>query len=331
MQHPPAKSIARWIAGLACASALLFACAADRDIPVHGWWNERGPVVRHEDFPEDCSLCHRGSSWTDLVDDFEFDHLQETGYELVGAHAQAKCLRCHNDRGPVQVFQRQGCAGCHTDIHNNLLGSTCDACHGQQTWQPEGQIAEHRKTRFPLTGVHLVTPCWRCHERAENGDFSQQDMRCETCHQSALARAVDPDHLSNGWAQNCERCHYASEWSGAGFGHQALTVGCVTCHREDYQTALNPRHTPTAFPVNCRYCHTNESWSPAELDHSFPLVLIHAQFTCDTCHMRPGNFQTFSCTHCHWHDLNPSTGRHKGVRGFVWQNKQCIACHPRGH
>ena len=30
---------------------------------------------------------------------------------LRGAHAQAGCLLCHNDRGPVQQFAARGCGG----------------------------------------------------------------------------------------------------------------------------------------------------------------------------------------------------------------------------
>lgn len=325
----PARAWLGWLAALSLA--VLAACVADRDIPVHGWWSDRGPVIRHDSFPEDCSLCHKGSNWTELVDDFEWDHEAETGYALVGAHAQAKCLRCHNDRGPVQIFERQGCSGCHSDIHRGLLGERCQDCHGESDWVAQGVIAEHRRTRFPLTGAHLATACWQCHEGAERGEFSLEDTRCESCHREEISANQDPNHQVLGWVQDCERCHLPTTWNGAGFRHFALTFNCESCHLDDYQMASRPIHTPDAFPIGCQWCHINDSWAPAELDHPFPRVLIHELFDCEICHLSPGNFQSFGCIQCHWHDEGNEDFRHQRVRNFVWENQQCVDCHPTGH
>jgi len=313
------------------ALAALLACVSQPDAPVHGWWKERGPVVRHADFPEDCSLCHTGDTWTELVEDFEYDHEAETGYALVGAHAQAECLRCHNDRGPVQLFARKGCAGCHEDVHRGLLAEGCDRCHGEEDWRAQGQLAEHQRTRFPLTGAHLAAPCWRCHEHAEAGEFSQLDVRCDSCHAAALALALDPDHQALGWNTGCDRCHLTTTWGGAGFRHDVLGFGCASCHFEDYQMAMDPPHTPENFPTACEFCHVNESWAPAEMDHPWPLLTIHEFFFCVECHQSPGQFQSFTCTHCHWHSRGPSFLQHENVRGYVWEEAQCVACHPDGH
>ena len=88
-------------AGLIIAGvASLVACGSL--LPRQGWDSSKlGPVIPHDSFPSACSLCHVGGSWTEIRDDFEFDHLAETGVPLNGAHAEATCLRCHNDRGPV--------------------------------------------------------------------------------------------------------------------------------------------------------------------------------------------------------------------------------------
>lgn len=308
----------------------VYACVSDRDVPTHGWWEDRGPVVRHETFPEDCSLCHKGKSWSDLVEDFVWDHQAQTGYALNGAHGQAKCLRCHNDRGPVQLFERQGCSGCHEDVHRGLLGSECTKCHTEDDWVAHGQIAEHRRTRFPLTGAHMTTPCWRCHEAAERGEFSREDTRCEACHADDIAMAIDPNHFALGWDNSCERCHLTTTWGSAGFKHFALSTNCDTCHIAEYQAATNPVHTFDFFPQKCEYCHLNETWTPAKLDHPFPRVGFHEPFTCEQCHTPAGNFQGFSCTHCHWHELRNESYRHMKVRDYVWENQACIDCHPSG-
>ena len=74
----------------ALAAALLaLACLQQEhpDAPPQGWWGERGPVVPHDSFPADCSLCHVGDDWTTIREDFTYDHALETGYALTGAHA----------------------------------------------------------------------------------------------------------------------------------------------------------------------------------------------------------------------------------------------------
>ncbi len=204
---------------LAAAAVLLVAACLTggdrRRTPQHAWWRGLGPVLPHETFPADCRLCHVGDDWQTLVPDFEFDHAQLTGVPLVGAHQFASCLRCHNDRGPVEDFQRAGCAGCHEDIHAGQLGSDCESCHNQRVWRPEGQIELHLRTRFPLSGVHASTACRRCHPGAEVGKFVPTDVECLTCHQDDLARAVIPPHANLGWTFDCDACHVPTSWDRA--------------------------------------------------------------------------------------------------------------------
>ena len=182
---------------------------------LHLWWAGFGPVLPHESFPADCKLCHVGDGWQELVSDFEYDHEAETGARLDGAHEEAQCLRCHNDRGPVSVFERMGCQGCHEDLHQGSLGATCTECHTEVTWEPFGQIERHNLTRFPLNGVHAATQCWRCHPGAEVGRFYPVDPQCISCHQADLARAQNPNHQGLGWVNRCDRCHQPTTWSQA--------------------------------------------------------------------------------------------------------------------
>ena len=120
-------------------------------------WSRRwGPLLPHTTFPGDCGICHVPERWDVLVEDFTFDHEQQTGYPLEGAHATAACLRCHNDRGPVGVYVARGCGGCHPDPHAASLGMDCQRCHEQTSWRPTGLIAEHARTRFPLMGPEML-------------------------------------------------------------------------------------------------------------------------------------------------------------------------------
>jgi hypothetical protein len=179
------------------------------------WWEGFGPVLPHETFPADCKLCHVGDGWQEMVDDFQFDHEAETGVRLEGAHEEAQCLRCHNDRGPVSVFDRAGCQGCHEDLHQGSLSPDCTVCHTQVTWRPFGQIERHNQTRFPLTGIHAATACRRCHIGAEVGNFFPTDVECVTCHRDDLARALVPPHANLGWVDRCDRCHMPTRWNQA--------------------------------------------------------------------------------------------------------------------
>jgi hypothetical protein len=214
MDHRRNRS--KLLGGLA---ALFFvaACVAGgpRAVKQHLWWGGLGPVIPHDTFPGDCSLCHVGSGWQELSEEFAFDHEKETGVPLQGAHAQASCLRCHNDRGPVGTFAQRGCGGCHEDVHLAQLGSRCEDCHQEQTWQPVGMIAMHQRTRFPLIGVHASTSCRRCHLGAEVGRFTPVDTECVTCHRQDMLGADNPNHVNLGWVDNCQRCHLPRTWQQA--------------------------------------------------------------------------------------------------------------------
>ncbi len=179
----------------------------------HRWWTGLGPVLPHDTFPADCKMCHVGETWDVLTDDFEFDHEAETGVPLNGAHEQARCLHCHNDRGPVEVFHRQGCGGCHEDFHQGELGSDCTMCHREHDWRPVGQIAMHNRTRFPLVGAHTGVACWRCHPGGEVGNFLPVDTECVSCHRDDLARTTN--HINLGWVDRCDRCHLPTFWDNA--------------------------------------------------------------------------------------------------------------------
>ncbi|MDF1800552.1 MAG: hypothetical protein P1V81_15350 [Planctomycetota bacterium] len=192
-----------------------------QDVGQHRWWNGFGPVLSHEDFPADCSMCHLGNDWHELVEDFEFDHGLETGHELAGAHTQAACLRCHNDRGPVRVFEARGCTGCHEDVHQGSLGASCSDCHGETDWSEASMLGRsaidrlHRRSGFELVGAHALTSCDRCHAGSSRGLFGDAPKSCEACHVGDLQAAKAPDHISLGWVQRCDECHQPLTWQEA--------------------------------------------------------------------------------------------------------------------
>ena len=203
---------------LVCMALMLVAACVlqdTRSAASHRWWSGLGPVVPHESFPANCNLCHVGEKWHVLTNDFQFDHEKETGVALVGAHARAKCLRCHNDRGPVADFQSKGCAGCHEDIHSGDLGKDCRECHGQMTWRPEKMIERHNRGRLPLVGAHLAAACHRCHPGGFVGNFRPVSAKCVNCHAADVANTTNPPHIPLGWVNRCDRCHMPTRWNQA--------------------------------------------------------------------------------------------------------------------
>jgi hypothetical protein len=268
-------SARRLFAGLLAAMAAGALLNCRLDAPRQGWSRRWGPVVPHQSFPGDCGVCHVTERWDVLRKDFSFDHEKVTGYPLKGAHAGAACLRCHNDRGPVQFYAARGCGGCHPDPHTSSLGLNCERCHDQTSWRPTGLIAEHARTRFPLFGAHAVAPCERCHPEPCRPILGP--VACDLCHRADLARATAPDHAASGWTNGCQRCHLPIGWDRAfvrhdffplSGGHAGLdctrchTSGvlgkipsdCYSCHAANYQTA--PGHVSSNFPHTCQQCHS---------------------------------------------------------------------------
>ena len=302
---------------------------ADTKTRPEEWRESRGPVVPHDSFPSDCTLCHEKGSWHEIRKDFVFDHKKETGTALEGAHAHAQCLRCHNDRGSVSVFARRGCSGCHEDIHRGRLGGTCTTCHSENSWNPTGIYAVHSRTRFPLTGPHIGVACSRCHAAAESGQFLGADPRCEACHRNDALQAKSFDHVAQGLLSGCQNCHGGPTWQNARFNHVGISTGCVRCHQNEYNATTNPNHAAAGYPTTCENCHNTASWRGSALNHRFPLRGPHA-VACSQCHTVPGNFQTYDCTRCHAHDKSTMDGKHREVRGYLWLSTACVNCHPNG-
>jgi hypothetical protein len=340
--------------GLALALTLLvLACAvASRDtgpkVPPQQWNTRRGPVVPHDSFPRDCSLCHAGTKWNEIRADFTFDHAKETGVALEGEHAKAECLRCHNDRGPVAQFAARGCIGCHSDVHRGKLGTSCASCHDAASWGVKAEVARHNRTRFPLVGAHAAVECSRCHPGSEVGNFDRASIQCVDCHGADLARATNPDHAAQGWVTDCQRCHIPTSWGGAGFNHFAFPLTgqhatlacdqchaggvfdqaptqCVGCHDTEYQTTTQPPHMAAGFPTTCDSCHSTSGWTRATFDHSgFPLTGRHAAAQCSACHAG-GVYDGLptTCVACHQSEYNATNDPNHASAGYPTTCQQC--------
>jgi len=338
------KRLIRTVSWIALLSGLVVG-GCQLLVPQNNWSKKWGPLVPHTKFPGDCSICHVPERWDKLHDDFKFNHEKETGYRLEGSHTAAACLRCHNDRGPVQAYVARGCSGCHVDPHASTLGLDCERCHSQISWEPTGLIAEHARTRFPLMGVHSIATCESCHEGAAAGQFRGAPTQCEICHQDQLALATSPNHAANGWTSDCQKCHQPAGWQGAFVSHNffplsgghagldcaqchvgeiftGLSQDCYTCHSANFQSA--PGHVANNYSHDCTECHGNSGWTPATFDHSFfPLTGEHASLDCSQCHIG-GVYSGLSqdCYSCHSANFQSAPNH---VAGNYSHN--CEECH----
>lgn len=141
-------------------------------------------VQPHRTFPGNCGICHVGQGWGEVRLDVSFDHEEEASHRLEGAHADAGCLACHNDRGPVTTYVVRGCGGCHPDPHASALGPDCGTCHGQTEWKPEGPASEGIETRFHAVPAHAVPPCQSCHTQGTGALSQHASVQCRSCHQA---------------------------------------------------------------------------------------------------------------------------------------------------
>jgi positive regulator of sigma E activity len=276
-------------------------------------------------YPLNCLECHTQSTWEGAT----FDHLEVSGFALVGAHETALCTTCHTDDGGLLFAtpeSSEDCATCHQDDYDaNHTGTgfplTCLDCHTQTTWQ--GAVFDHgAETGFALVGAHEGAACTTCH--AEDNSLlypqPQSNEDCVSCHQSDY----DSNHAGSGFPTTCLDCHTQTTWQGAVFDHAAQTgfalVGahetaeCSTCHAEDnsllfptpssdedcvvcHQSDYDSEHAGSGFPTTCLDCHNQTDWDDATFDHAsatgFALIGAHETASCSSCH-GPDNSLLFS-------------------------------------
>ena len=142
-------------------------------------------------YPEqNCKNCHNSEQWKAIT----FEHKQ-TGYELLGKHAEKSCRDCHfnpeNENGKPQQFQweSQLCTNCHTDVHHAQFAinevTRCDRCHANSDWKAEK--FNHNQARFKLDGKHEGLACVQCHKPKSNSPneyvvYKFEDITCKSCH-----------------------------------------------------------------------------------------------------------------------------------------------------
>jgi hypothetical protein len=278
---------------------------------------------------EDCAKCHLTKDWKTA----KYDHLKETGYGLIGAHAQISCLACHRS-GNYKDKIPKDCNGCHRadDAHAARFGAKCEGCHDNEHWHPV--TYDHAaKAKFALLGAHAKIDCHTCHTGPADTQKLAKD--CVGCH-----RGEDPHggKLKGG----CENCHGQTTWrSNLVFDHDLSdfpllglhrVVSCAQCH-----ATLAFAHAKSAcvdchshddvhkggLGKKCESCHSPNGWPQWAFDHAkeahFPLLGAHSKLQCASCHRAPPGTEKMSqqCATCH----------NKDDRHFGQYGPQCDRCH----
>lgn len=264
----------------------------------------------------DCAQCHTAADWNEVS---RFDHTQ-TGFRLVGAHAQASCASCHGAEGRGAArFQglAETCTGCHASDSphgRQFSGQQCSSCHGQSAWRGVPNF-NHERTGFSLAGAHGQIACASCHGSGRSATYSGTTANCASCHTD------DSPHGTQFGQQSCGSCHASTRWEGAAlFRHDRtdfpltgshVDADCASCHETDAsgrqqfagvrgecQSCHEDAHDGT-LGADCATCHATAEWdrlastfAEDRFDHDaqtgFALVGAHALADCAACHT-PGS------------------------------------------
>src|SRR5512139_641396 len=191
-----------------------------------------------------CGSCHSERTWKDT----RFDH-DKTRFALQGKHRQVKCDSCHKDEKYKNT--PAACLACHRkdDVHKGQQGEQCETCHGADDWKRT--TFNHGRSRFPLTGRHVMLACKQCHLTQQ---FRDAKSECVACHDK---QDVHKRRLGT----QCESCHNARSWQLWDFNHDTRTrfrldgghrgLDCYACHKV-------PVTGKAALPTSCVSCHEKD-------------------------------------------------------------------------
>jgi nitrate/TMAO reductase-like tetraheme cytochrome c subunit len=299
-------------------------------------------------FLEECTLCHTTQQWQGAF----FDHVQASGFALVGAHMNLQCNECHINN-QVSGLPRD-CFGCHENDYNiatdpnhvqNNFNHDCTLCHSTNAWEPA--TFDHNNTQFPLTGAHLSLQCIDCHA----GGYTGTPTDCFSCHENDYNSVTDPNHVQNNFSHDCTQCHSTSAWEPATFDHNqtqfpltgahlslqcidchangytGTPTDCFSCHENDFNSVTDPNHVQNNFSHDCTQCHSTSGWEPATFDHNqtqFPLTGAHLNLQCIDCHANGYTGTPTDCFSCHDNDYNSVTDPNHVQNNF---SHDCTLCH----
>ncbi len=291
-----------------------------------------------------CRDCHTMAAWRPAP---AFNH-DKTKFRLTGAHNTAPCAKCHqtvvDHRTPEDsAFLRFAglrfslCTDCHKDVHVGRFGGACEKCHNTTGWRTtDKKNFDHKKTRYPLAGLHAKVPCDKCHKPGQpvrggkfehctdchadyhKGQFATRASKgaCEECHsvdgftpgRFTLAQHDSTDYPLRGAhsAVACNACHKrnGNDAREATIRFNLKSTKCLACHADPHK----PQLKKLLAAGGCEFCHVESSWDKVNFDHDkteYPLLGRHRDLACRSCHKavkeNKVDFRTLpkTCAECH--------------------------------
>lgn len=304
----------------------------------------------------ECSECHTVNGWK--PSQFGVKEHATSHYPLEGKHASVACDKCHTPAGKETVYKVKfaSCTDCHQDAHDKQFAAApyqnrCEDCHTVKDFHRSTfTIAEHKNTRFGLTGAHVAVACAECHKAGLGGrtdkvlPFHFEDSTCTACHadpHKGEFKERMAQKRANGAALGCEACHSTRSWIDIrSFDHSKTKFALVGAHRavacDECHKALPGSHQIQfkGTPANCEACHTDphggqfvakdgitkcgdchvdQRWAPSTFDHD-----KRTQFPLTGAHANVG------CAMCH---TSQREVQGKPVLFYKPTPKNCADCH----
>ena len=296
--------------------------------------------------PRLCKSCHapeRGFAAR------TFRHGEETGFALMGKHAQTACSICH--RRELHETPSPRCESCHNQqsTHGTRFArqGDCSTCHSSTSFADNN--FEHRlQTGFPLDHRHAVTTlrdCRKCHRSPAGERHGFEKLRI-----TATERKATPERI------DCRACHAHKQQHQDSRTAAQREKPCLTCHEQAGSTRLSKtllrasRMGPSDSeklgwfghgeekPFRLLGSHALSKLGSCRACHSDPVRGFHKLSTdCVSCHkdrdVHQGSLGT-GCQRCH----DPLAGsftktpklRHDAVYKLEGshQTAPCAGCHP---
>ncbi len=273
--------------------------------------------VHENKFGQNCIECHSEESFKAVKGMSNFDH-SKTKFNLEGKHAAVSCKLCHKGSLTNPVSHAK-CMDCHVDFHKGQFvksdnKSDCRDCHSEKSFQESSfTIERHNNGKFKLEGAHLATPCFTCHKKSDEWQFSSLGMRCVNCHTNIHKGLIDEKYMPE---ERCDKCHTSLNWNKINFDHgitkfelkgKHLEQSCRDCHFaksldnkivqrfnsftgkcEECHNDIHQKQFSENGEVLCSSCHGFENWKAEKFNHSltrFKLEGGHLNVDCKKCHL----------------------------------------------
>ncbi len=236
-----------------------------------------------------CARCHDATGFA--AAEAGFEHGTFTGFEVLGAHAEAGCAACHAATAEPDASGRTfgrvaqhfgpfaGCVTCHADPHGGRFDESagypaevegfgdCARCHDESSFRSLPRGFDHAYwTDFALSGAHATASCSACHEPLRGASklgrtaAEAAGAKCSDCHEDPHADQFDDSFGRN----DCARCHAAEPEDFLVFDHErdarfALgdahrALACDVCHQTSVSQGLAfVRYRPLG--TECVDCH----------------------------------------------------------------------------